>query len=164
MERCTSVPVPHFTRVWRKKPPIHYLINRSCGSKLLLEQVQTRKNLKSLPPLPCSGWNDQSLHCSVSKMVSPEDCSLWLILSERLRSDRRFIHFYYLEVYQWFYYIIYLLTKIQLSPFVKIKFSCKFLCKFLEGGGESQKFEVAPLEFSIFLHPWLERGLLKKPK
>ena len=96
MERCTSVPVPHFTRVWRKKPPIHYLLNRSCGSKLLLEQVQTEKISKACPHclaadettnhyiVQCPKWSAQkiavfdSFYLSISEVI--DDLSIFAIL------------------------------------------------------------------------------------
>ena len=49
---------------------------------------------------PCSGRNDQSLNWTVAEVVGLEECSLRRILSEHLRSGRRFLHLFYHEVHQ----------------------------------------------------------------
>ena len=77
------------------KPSYHaYAVHRSIKQFIIFIE------LSCLCAPPCSGGNDHSLHCTVSKMVCSEECSLWIFLYEHLRSVRRLFHFRYHEVHQ----------------------------------------------------------------
>ena len=96
MERCTSVPVPHFTRVWRKNLQFTIFLTDHVAINYFLNKYKPEKISKACPHclaadettnhyiVQCPKWSAQkiavfdSFYLSVSEVI--DDLSIFAIL------------------------------------------------------------------------------------